>query len=267
VLDIGPLTGTGPAMDAMSTTVSGARAAVAGAVAALVALAAGELAAAVAGSEVSLVTAVGSAFIDRFATSLKDVAVAVFGANDKVALIGGIVVVSCGLAAVLGLCSRRWRPVAPVGIVVAGIAGAWALKSDPQGDATIAVVSCAIAVDPVAHRHPIRRPAGGPRDRRRRRVGAGSWHRAGRGPSRRWPVARSRTRRGRQRRDVEDLAAALERTGRRPPPAGPRNRRHRGNPDRRAATTRTRRRNRVAQPNRDRELTEHPQEPHHRSAS
>ena len=141
-----PITGTGPETAAKSTTVSGARAAVAGALAALVALAAGELTAAVAGSDVSLVTAVGSAFIDQFAASLKDVAVAVFGTYDKVALVVGIVVLSCGLAAVLGLCSRRWRAAAPIGIVVAGIGGAWALASDPQGDATIAAVSGAIAV-------------------------------------------------------------------------------------------------------------------------
>ena len=109
-----PITGTGPETAAKSTTVSGARAAVAGALAALVALAAGELTAAVAGSDVSLVTAVGSAFIDQFAASLKDVAVAVFGTYDKVALVVGIVVLSCGLAdrRAATTCARRRNRVA-----------------------------------------------------------------------------------------------------------------------------------------------------------
>ena len=76
--------------------------ALAGAVAAGVALGTGELVAGAAGSDSTLVTAVGSEFIDRFAASLKDAAIAIFGTNDKAALIIGIVVVSVLLGATLG---------------------------------------------------------------------------------------------------------------------------------------------------------------------
>jgi DMSO/TMAO reductase YedYZ molybdopterin-dependent catalytic subunit len=126
--------------------ISRPRAAAAGAVASLVALAAGELVAALLDSEPSLVTAVGSSFIDRFAASLKDIAVALFGTNDKVALIVGIVIVATGLGAAAGIASRHWAPAAPLAITAAGLAGGWALATDPQGTAGTAVVSCALSV-------------------------------------------------------------------------------------------------------------------------
>jgi DMSO/TMAO reductase YedYZ molybdopterin-dependent catalytic subunit len=126
--------------------ISGPRAAVAGAIASLVALATGELVAALLDSEPSLVTAVGSSFIDRFAASLKDIAVAVFGTNDKVALIVGIVIVTTGLGAAAGVASRHWAPAAPLTITAAGLAGGWALATDPQGTVGTAVASCVVSV-------------------------------------------------------------------------------------------------------------------------
>ena len=42
-------------------------------------------------SQPSLITAVGTQFIDRFAASLKDLAIPLFGTNDKAALVTGIV--------------------------------------------------------------------------------------------------------------------------------------------------------------------------------
>jgi DMSO/TMAO reductase YedYZ molybdopterin-dependent catalytic subunit len=121
-------------------------AAAAGAVSAAVALAVGELVASLLSSPVSLVTAVGSEFVDRFAASLKDLAVALFGTNDKVALVIGIVVVSVVLGAVIGVLDRTWRLAAPVGFGAFGMLGAWALASDPQGSLAVAVVSAASAV-------------------------------------------------------------------------------------------------------------------------
>jgi DMSO/TMAO reductase YedYZ molybdopterin-dependent catalytic subunit len=121
-------------------------AAVAGGLAAIVALSGGELVAAALGSNVTLVTAIGSAFIDRFAGSLKELAVAVFGTNDKVALLTGIVAVSVMLAAALGLASRRWLPAAPLGIVAAGAVGARLLATDPQGSPTVALLAGAVAI-------------------------------------------------------------------------------------------------------------------------
>jgi DMSO/TMAO reductase YedYZ molybdopterin-dependent catalytic subunit len=124
-----------------TTVISRPRAATAGAVAALVALAIGELTAALLGSGVTLVTAVGSVFIDRFAASLKDLAVALFGTNDKVALVIGIVVVSATVAGALGVVSRRWLPAAPLGIAVAGLGGAYALATDPLGSTAVALAA------------------------------------------------------------------------------------------------------------------------------
>jgi DMSO/TMAO reductase YedYZ molybdopterin-dependent catalytic subunit len=121
-------------------------AAVAGAVSAAVALAVGELVASLLSSPVSLVTAVGSEFVDRFAASLKDLAVALFGTNDKVALVVGIVVVSLILGAVIGVLDRAWRLAAPVGFGAFGVLGAWALASDVQGSLLVALVSAASAV-------------------------------------------------------------------------------------------------------------------------
>src|SRR6188472_4767913 len=69
-------------------------AAAAGVVAAGVALGVSELVCGIGGNGPTLVTAVGTQFIDRFAASLKDLAVQLFGTNDKTALVTGIVVLS-----------------------------------------------------------------------------------------------------------------------------------------------------------------------------
>lgn len=119
-------------------------AAASGFVAAGVALAAGELAAAAVNSPQSPVTAVGSEFIDRFAARLKELAVRLFGTNDKAALVTGIVVVSLLLGIALGLAARRRWLVAPIGFAAFGAVGAWAMNTDPQGTTSDAVV-CAVA--------------------------------------------------------------------------------------------------------------------------
>ncbi len=98
------------------------RAAVAGVLAAGAALAAAEVPSALAGEAVGPVTAVGNEFVDRFAGSLKELAVALFGQNDKVALVVGIVVVSLVLGAALGLLALR-----SFALAVAGFAGFAAL--------------------------------------------------------------------------------------------------------------------------------------------
>ena len=82
-------------------------AALAGAVAAGVALGVAELVSGLAGEGPSLVSAIGTEFIDRFAGSLKDLAVELFGTNDKPALIVGIVVVALALGAVFGVVASR----------------------------------------------------------------------------------------------------------------------------------------------------------------
>jgi DMSO/TMAO reductase YedYZ molybdopterin-dependent catalytic subunit len=122
------------------------RAALTGALAAIAALATGELVSAVAGSQVTLVTAVGNQLVDSLAGSLKDFAVALFGTNDKLALVIGIIVVSIGVAALLGVVSRRWWAAAPLGIAAFGVVGAVLLARDPLGGTGVAVASGATAV-------------------------------------------------------------------------------------------------------------------------
>ena len=67
--------------------------ALAGGVSAAVALGVGELVSSLGGADHTLVTSVGTSFIDRFAGALKELAIALFGTNDKAALVVGIVVV------------------------------------------------------------------------------------------------------------------------------------------------------------------------------
>jgi DMSO/TMAO reductase YedYZ molybdopterin-dependent catalytic subunit len=122
------------------------RAALTGALAAIAALVTGELVSAVAGSQVTLVTAVGNQVVDSLAGSLKDFAVALFGTHDKLALVIGIVVLSIGIAALLGVLSRRWPAAAPLGIAAFGVIGASLLARDPLGGTGVAVASGATAV-------------------------------------------------------------------------------------------------------------------------
>lgn len=121
-------------------------AALAGALAAGAALAAGELVGAAMGRRPSLVTAVGDQFIDRFAASLKDLAIRLFGTNDKIALIVGIVLLSLALGAVFGLVARRRFWVAVAGLVFFGGVGLWSGLQDPLGDTATAWTSVVVAV-------------------------------------------------------------------------------------------------------------------------
>jgi DMSO/TMAO reductase YedYZ molybdopterin-dependent catalytic subunit len=98
--------------------------AVAGVIAAAVALGAGELVAALLGGDASPVVVVGGGIVDAAPQWLKAFAIRTFGANDKVVLIGGILVVLVVIAALLGgQALRRLRPAAIV-VAALGIAGA-----------------------------------------------------------------------------------------------------------------------------------------------
>ena len=97
------------------------------------------------GSQPSLITAVGTQFIDRFAASLKDLAIALFGTNDKVALITGIVVVSLLLGAVLGRASVRRPLVGVVGFVAFGAVGLFSYLDAPLSEPAVGVVAAVVA--------------------------------------------------------------------------------------------------------------------------
>jgi DMSO/TMAO reductase YedYZ molybdopterin-dependent catalytic subunit len=118
-------------------------AALAGAVAAGAALAVGELITAFDGTT-SLVTAVGDEFVDRFAASLKDVAIELFGTNDKVALVSGIVVVAILIGAAIGVATLRRPWVGPLAFAGFAVLGAWAYAKAPLAS-DAAGVSAALA--------------------------------------------------------------------------------------------------------------------------
>jgi len=125
---------------------SARRAALVGVIGAGAALGVGEFVSALIGAQPSPVVAVGGRFIDRFAGALKDIAVSIFGTNDKPALIAGTVVIACALGAATAVGARRraWLPLAV--FCAFGAFGAWAQAADPQVDAAPAVIVAALSV-------------------------------------------------------------------------------------------------------------------------
>ncbi|TFV54053.1 molybdopterin-binding oxidoreductase, partial [Geodermatophilus sp. DF01-2] len=109
------------------------RAAIAGLVAAGSALAVVELVAGLMAAVPSLIIAVGDAVIDSVPGWLERWAIATLGTADKPVLIGGILVVSGLVGAVLGLLARRWFLIGAGGIVLFAAIGVLAASADPRG--------------------------------------------------------------------------------------------------------------------------------------
>ena len=122
------------------------RATLGGLVAAAVALATGELVCGLLDDGPSLVSAVGTQFIDRFAGDLKEFAVRVFGTNDKVALVFGIVVVSLVFGALLGRLARRRFVFGALGYVAFGAVGLLCYLADPLGSPPTGIAAAMAAV-------------------------------------------------------------------------------------------------------------------------
>ncbi|MEI6571243.1 MAG: molybdopterin-dependent oxidoreductase [Actinomycetes bacterium] len=101
-------------------------AALSGAVGVGVAIAVGEIASKALSADPSPLYAVGGAFINRFAGSLKDIAIQLFGKNDKTALIVGTVIISLCIGAFIGLGARRRRWLPLLAFSAFGVFGAWA---------------------------------------------------------------------------------------------------------------------------------------------
>lgn len=104
--------------------------AVAGIVAAAVALAASEVAARFLEST-SLVVAIGNIIIDNSPRAVTGAAIDIFGTNDKPALIAGIVATSLLLGAVLGALSMRSRVIGVVALAAFGLVGGLVAARDP----------------------------------------------------------------------------------------------------------------------------------------
>jgi DMSO/TMAO reductase YedYZ molybdopterin-dependent catalytic subunit len=135
-----------PVNDPSHRGISKVAAATAGVVSAAVALGVGEAITGLPGPGPSLVTAVGTEFIDRFAASLKDLAVELFGTNDKPALVVGIVITSLLLGAVSGTVAARRFLVGVTGFVAFGIVGLWAYLRDPLGSTGTGIAAAVTAV-------------------------------------------------------------------------------------------------------------------------
>ena len=136
----------GPVNDPSRRGISTGAAATAGIISAAVALGVGEAITGLPGPGPSLVTSVGTEFIDRFAASLKDLAVELFGTNDKPALVVGIVITSLLLGAVSGTVAARRFLVGITGFVAFGIVGLWAYLRDPLGSTGIGIAAAITAV-------------------------------------------------------------------------------------------------------------------------
>lgn len=121
------------------------RGAAAGATAVAAALASGELVAALAGEPQTPVLAVGAEFVDRFAASLKEVAVAIFGTNDKPALVTGTVVVTLLLGAAAGALGRGRAWLVPGLVAVLASVGLAAQLADPRSSLLVAVVTAVVS--------------------------------------------------------------------------------------------------------------------------
>ncbi len=121
------------------------RTGLAGALAAAVALVVGEVVGLLAPTRPSLLIAVQTWFVDRFAASLKTLAIELFGTNDKIALAAGTVVVCLLLGAVLAELEVR-RPYAGVaGLALFGVVGVVATWRDPQASFLVGTLAAVAA--------------------------------------------------------------------------------------------------------------------------
>ena len=121
-------------------------AALAGGVATAVALGLSELLAGLIAGTTSLVAAIGQAVIDRQPPGAKDLFVALFGTNDKLALEVVVVLAALVFGAGLGLLARRSFAAAAIGFAAFGVLGFAAGLADPAASPALLAVQVALAV-------------------------------------------------------------------------------------------------------------------------
>jgi DMSO/TMAO reductase YedYZ molybdopterin-dependent catalytic subunit len=128
-----PAQGTPSAHTSGGTGLRRLFAALAGLLAAAVALGVAELVAALVGPASSPVIAVGDTVITLTPEPVKSFAIRTFGENDKIALVAGTLVVIALYALVIGLVGLRSRRLGAVGIALFGLIGAAAAVTRPAG--------------------------------------------------------------------------------------------------------------------------------------
>jgi DMSO/TMAO reductase YedYZ molybdopterin-dependent catalytic subunit len=135
-----------PRTPALAGTPSPAAAVIAGVVAAGVALAVGEVAAAITGGAPSPLVAVGAAVIDLAPPGSKELVVALFGTNDKLALQVVVAAAALLFGALIGLAARRSMALASLFVVaLVGVAAA-AAWGDPVSLTSYVLLSAALQV-------------------------------------------------------------------------------------------------------------------------
>ena len=122
------------------------RAAISGIVAVGAALGISELLAGLLPGATSLVASVGQVAIDLQPAGAKDVVVALFGTNDKLALELFVVGVGLMVGAGLGLVARRRYEIAVAVFVAFGVIGFLAALGDPLANPGIAAAASAVSV-------------------------------------------------------------------------------------------------------------------------
>jgi DMSO/TMAO reductase YedYZ molybdopterin-dependent catalytic subunit len=123
-----------------------ALAAFAGAVSAALALGVSEAIAGLLPGATSLVAAVGQRVIDLQPPGAKDLVVALFGTNDKLALEALVTLAAIAIGAVLGIVAVRRFVVAAAGFASFGALGFLAALPDPLASAPMVALGAAVAV-------------------------------------------------------------------------------------------------------------------------
>lgn len=107
---------------------------------------------------VSPVVSVGNRVVDNVPVAVKDLAIDLFGTNDKIALIAGTLVLLAVFAAGIGWWAQRRRLAGVVGIGAFGVLGALAALGDVGATARSAVpslvgaIAAAVTLDVILHR-------------------------------------------------------------------------------------------------------------------
>jgi len=146
VYDLPPLDGA-PRRERGRGLLAGA---VAGFLAAAVALGVANLMAAFVRPQASPIIAVGGAFIDRTPPALKNFAVEKFGENDKTMLLLGMYVTIALIAIVIGMLAWRRLPIGVAGIGLFGLFGAFVAITRPDSHVTDIIPSIAGGIAGIA---------------------------------------------------------------------------------------------------------------------
>jgi DMSO/TMAO reductase YedYZ molybdopterin-dependent catalytic subunit len=122
------------------------RPAIAGVAAAAVAMAVSELAAGLVAGAPSLIVAIGGQVIALQPPGAKELAVTLFGLNDKLALEVGVVLGGVAVAAIAGILADRRFELGAAVFVAFGIVAAAVAASQPLAAAPLAVATAGLAV-------------------------------------------------------------------------------------------------------------------------